>query len=59
MKDIYNNRFSDIIYHPQIASKLDRYLKEFGFDAAPFLVQWYNDLSTIVKMDYPPNTGSV
>ena len=41
----------------QIATKVDKYLKEYGYDAAPFLPGWYNELSTIVKMDYPANTG--
>ena len=41
----------------KVATKVDKYLKEFGYDAAPFLPKWYNDLSTIVKLDYAPNTG--
>lgn len=44
----------------QVATKLDRYLKEYGYDAAPFLPEWYNDLSTVVKMsEYHPKTVCV
>ncbi|KAL5259816.1 hypothetical protein ACHWQZ_G010060 [Mnemiopsis leidyi] len=53
----YHNKANTLAV--KVATKVDKYLKEFGYDAAPFLPKWYNDLSTIVKLDYAPNTVCV
>ena len=42
----------------KLATSIDKFLKPFGYDAAPFIPQWYNDLSTIVKLDLDPKTGT-
>jgi len=43
----------------KIATKVDSYLKQYGYDAAPFLPVWYNKLSSVVKLNYPDNTVCV
>ena len=36
----------------KIATALDKNLKSYGFDAAPFIPEWYNTMSSVVKMSY-------
>ena len=40
------------------ATAIDKYLKKFGYDAAPFIPEWYNKMSDIVKLDLDPKTGN-